>query len=168
MMPRCALTSCLARYDKEASRYHQGVYKKKRADLRTVVDNTLSPLFLGQLKNLHKQTLVAFKKELTDALRGDSYNFADVVGSARGKCEKAFLTGAKEARLKDTDWSFDEEYELLKEEIKLVADQCRADETKKMVNQAEVGRVSVCVALADFKFSVCLRNRFRNRLKRPL
>jgi len=63
--------------------------------------------------------------------------FLDVVGSARGRCEKNFLSGAKEVKLKETDWSFEEEYELLKEEIRLVADQCRADETKKMVNQAE-------------------------------
>ena len=127
-----------AKYDKDASRYHQGVYKKKRYDLRTIIINTLTPLFLGQLKNLHKQSLVAFKKHLSDALRGDSYNFADVVNDARSACEKAFVSGAKEALLKDTDWTYEDELELLKQEIKLVADQCRADETKKMVNQAEV------------------------------
>lgn len=128
----------IVRYDKDASRYHQGVYKKKRADLRTAMDNALSPLYLGQLKNLHKQSLVAFKKQLTDTLRGDSYNFADIVGSARDICEKSFIAGAREALLKDTDWSYEEELELLKQEISLVADQCRADETKKMVNHSEV------------------------------
>ena len=53
-----------ARYDRDASRYHQGVYKRKRADLVAVLDSTLSPLFLGQLKNLHKACLVAFKNEM--------------------------------------------------------------------------------------------------------
>lgn len=43
-----------------------------------------------------------------------------------------------EALLLDTDWSYEEELELLKEEITHVADQCRADETKKMLNQIEV------------------------------
>ena len=44
-----------------------------------------------------------------------------------------------EAILSDTDWSFEEELDILKEDITHIADQCRADETKKMVNQIEVG-----------------------------
>lgn len=42
-----------------------------------------------------------------------------------------------EVRLKDTDWQYDDEFELLKEDISLIADQCRSDETKKMVNVIE-------------------------------
>lgn len=37
-----------------------------------------------------------------------------------------------------TEWNWAEELELLKEEVKSVADQCRKDETKKMVNTIEV------------------------------
>lgn len=37
----------------------------------------------------------------------------------------------------DTDWVWEDELELLKEEIGVVADQCRKDETKKMLNQIE-------------------------------
>ena len=47
------------------------------------------------------------------------------------------MQGAKEATLENTDWSYDEEFQLLRNEIKLVADQCRSDETKKMINQTE-------------------------------
>jgi hypothetical protein len=48
-----------------------------------------------------------------------------------------------EAFIEDADWSFQEELEQLKEEITHVADQLRADETKKMVNLIEVrhGRI---------------------------
>lgn len=130
--------SHLARYDRDASRYHQGVYKRKRADLVSVVDSTLSPLFLGQLKNLHKSCLSSFKSEMLDGMRGEGYNFAEVVASARDCCEKRFVEGAKEALVEDTDWSYEEELGLLKEEMKSVADQCRKDETKKMVNVIEV------------------------------
>ena len=127
-----------ARYDQNASRYHQGVYKRKRADLISVIDSTLSPLFLGQLKNLHKQCLATFKKEMTDGMRGEGYNFGDIVATARQRCQKIFLETAQEAMVEGTDWSFEEESHLLKQEVQSVADQCRKDETKKMVNAIEV------------------------------
>jgi hypothetical protein len=98
----------------------------------------LSPLFLGQLKNLHKLCLVAFQKQLIDGLRGEGYNFADVVGKAREECEKRFREGAVEAMVDGTEWNWEEELELLKEGIRGVADQCRKDETKKMINAIEV------------------------------
>jgi hypothetical protein len=50
----------------------------------------------------------------------------------------AYLYCKTEIQLKDTDWQFDDELELLRDDIKLIADQCRADETKKMVNAIEV------------------------------
>ncbi len=129
------------RYDRDASRYHQGVYKRKRTDLVSVIDSTLSPLFLGQLKNLHKKSLSTYKKEMLDGMRGESYNFAEVVEAARGRLEKSFLEGAKEVLVEGTDWSYEEELGLLREEARIVADQCRKDETKKMVNVIEVRAV---------------------------
>ncbi|KDR75138.1 hypothetical protein GALMADRAFT_122750 [Galerina marginata CBS 339.88] len=130
-------TDALTRYDRDASRYHKGVYGRKRTDLVAALDSTLSPLYLGQLKNLHKSSLVAFKKEMLDGMMGEGYSFADVVAKAKETCEGTFATGAKEATIEDTDWSWEEELQLLKEEIKIVADQCRKDETKKMLNQIE-------------------------------
>jgi hypothetical protein len=128
----------IVRYDRDASRYHKGVYARKRRDLVAALDATLSPLFLGQLKNVHKSCLVAFKQELLEGLRGDDYSFSDVVAKARETCEGVFTTGAKEALVEGTDWTWEEELELLKEEAKIVSDQCRKDETKKMLNQIEV------------------------------
>ncbi|THH02273.1 hypothetical protein EW026_g591 [Hermanssonia centrifuga] len=127
----------IARYDKDASRYHQGVYKRKRADLVAVLDSTLSPLFLGQLKNLHKSSLVTFKEKMHEGMKGEGYNFADVVNRLREQCEKSFLEGAKEALVEETDWTYEDEFALLKEEMKSIADQFRKDETKKMVNIIE-------------------------------
>ena len=119
------------------------MYKRKRADLIGVLDSTLSPLFLGQLKNLHKASLVKFKDEMHQGMRGEGYNFADVVNAARERCEKRFLDGAKEALVEGTDWTYEEEYGLLQQEIRSVANQCRKDETKKMVNTIEVRATSI-------------------------
>jgi len=117
------------------------VYKRKRADLLATVDATLTPLFQGQLKNLHKACLVAFKEEIQEGLRGEGYDFASVVRKARQQCEDRFTEGASEALLEETEWSWDDEFDLLQGEIKSVADQLRKDETKKMVNQIEVSNI---------------------------
>lgn len=130
-------TQALTRYDREASRYHRAVYARKRTDLTVALESTLSPLFLGQLKNLHKLCLIQFKKALLEGLKGEEYDFGDVVLKARGKWEGRFEDGARETFLEDTDWSWEDELGSLKEEIGSVADQCRKDETKKMINRIE-------------------------------
>ncbi|KAJ8077951.1 Dynamin-like GTPase that mediates homotypic ER fusion [Marasmius tenuissimus] len=132
-------TLALTNYDRDASRYHQGVYKRKRADLLSSIDATLSPLFLGQLKNLHKSCLSTFKQDILSGLKGDDYDFAVVVSKAKIKCEQRFTEGAMEAVVdpESAQWSWEDELELLKEEVKSVADQCRKDETKKMINAIE-------------------------------
>lgn len=44
-----------------------------------------------------------------------------------------------EIKIDETDWEYGNELELLEEGLRLIADKCRADETKKMVNTIEVG-----------------------------
>ncbi|KAF8893469.1 root hair defective 3 GTP-binding protein-domain-containing protein [Infundibulicybe gibba] len=101
----------IERYDRDASRYHKG--------------------------NLHKTCLFTFKQEMLDGLRGQDCNFAEVVKKAREDCEGKFTEVAKEALVEGTTWNWEEELLLLQEEVKSVADQCRRDETKKMVNLIE-------------------------------
>ena len=38
----------------------------------------------------------------------------------------------------ESDWEYEHELTLLEDDLKLIADQLRADETKKMVNAIEV------------------------------
>lgn len=154
-MMRAWRSGALERYDRDASRYHPGVYKRKRADLVGVLDSTLSPLFFGQLKNLHKASLAAYKKEMLDGVRGEGYNFAEVVAAARMRLEKRFLAGAQEALVEGTDWTYEEELGLLREEARSVADQCRKDETKKMVNVIEVRTGSIT---SEVCCSQCIRS----------
>jgi hypothetical protein len=83
---------------------------------------------------------------MQDGLKGDEYNFAEVVRLARGQCEGQFWEGAGEAVVvkageveeSGAEWSWGEEIGLLREEIGVIADLCRRDETKKMVNCIEV------------------------------
>lgn len=128
------------RFDTAASRYHQGVYKRKRIDLITALDSVLSPLFLGQLKNLHKAALSGLKTDIQTGLKAADYNFATVLSGARERAEQLFVDDAKEAVVVEGDaaWAWEDELELLRQEIRAVGDQLRKDETKKMVNTIEV------------------------------
>jgi hypothetical protein len=40
-------------------------------------------------------------------------------------------------QFKDASWSYDDELRSLRRDLKLIADQCRSDETKKMINSIE-------------------------------
>ena len=48
-----------------------------------------------------------------------------------------------EVKIEGTDWDFEHELGSVDEDLRLISDKCRADETKKMVNAIEVRRVSV-------------------------
>lgn len=48
------------------------------------------------------------------------------------------VNGYTEVMVEETDWEYENELALLDEDLKLIADKCRADETKKMVNAIEV------------------------------
>lgn len=48
------------------------------------------------------------------------------------------VNGYTEVMVEETDWEYENELALLDEDLKLIADKCRTDETKKMVNAIEV------------------------------
>lgn len=136
----------LARYDRDASRYHQGVYTRKRLDLHTTIISTLTPLFLGQLKNLHKACLTTFNATLQGLLSPSSEHndFAEVVGKSKAECEEEFIMNAREVCIEGTEWNCEEELLLIREEMEHVANIFRKDETKKMITNIEV-RLSPCI-----------------------
>lgn len=127
----------LAKFDKDASRYHAEVYKRKRLELLEKLNTALLPLFLGQLRNLHKILIALFKKAIVDRLRGDSYDFGQVVSDERKKALTKYNAAAALILLQDTDWSVKEELSQFEEDVDKIADQCRAEETVKMVTQIE-------------------------------
>ncbi|KAI6046110.1 RHD3/Sey1 [Pisolithus marmoratus] len=129
----------LARYDRDASRYHNGVYTRKRLELCAMITSTLSPLFFGQLKNLHKSCLATFKASMQSSLSPGARDndFADTIGRAKRECEENFLTVAQEACIEEEEWTWEEELLLLREEMGAVAEVFRKDETQKVVNFVE-------------------------------
>lgn len=106
---------------------------------------------------------------MLEGMKGEGYNFADVVGQARERCEKTFTEGAKEALVEGTDWVWEDELELLREEVGSVADQCRKDETKKMINSIEVcvpSTSAFCIRLS-YGFGIQQKN-FKKQISEPV
>ncbi|WWD03363.1 protein SEY1 [Kwoniella europaea PYCC6329] len=131
------LDTALGKFDRDASRYHAGVYQRKRLDLLSSLHSNLSSLFLGQLKNLHKIELNNFTKNLSKGTKEVNYDFAKIVTQAQQQARQNFLTSAKEVVVDGTDWEYTSELELLEDDLKNIADRYRKDETKKMVNTIE-------------------------------
>lgn len=127
-----------ASFDTAASRYHSGVYTRKRVELLSKLNSSLSPLFLSHLKNLHKLVLKEFRKSIQDGLKQEGYDFAAVVSETKAKAEKDFVEGSKEVLLDETDWSYEETLNQLREDMVAIADLLRVEETKKMVALIEV------------------------------
>ena len=154
------LEVAMGKFDRDASRYHSSVYQRKRANLLAALHASLSPLYLGQLKNLHKQAIVRFDKDLKEGLGKAGYDFGELVRGSKAEARAFFEAGAKGMLLFDilsfwrrrhrgkltniemivegTGWEHDNELALLDEDLAFIGDQRRSDETKKMVNAIEV------------------------------
>ncbi|KAG1467723.1 hypothetical protein G6F56_004249 [Rhizopus delemar] len=119
-------------FDKNASRYHQGVYQKKRSDMLVKLNTQLSVLFVGQVKNLHKKAMATFNEDLKSELKKPNYVFATAVQECQTNAKDYFLSGAKAILLSDTDWTYTNELNSIEEEFNEVSNMARAEELKKM------------------------------------
>ncbi|KAF9585060.1 Dynamin-like GTPase that mediates homotypic ER fusion [Lunasporangiospora selenospora] len=128
-------------FDKDASRYHSEVYKRKRVELLNKLHSTLEPYFVGQLKNLHKAALALCTTQLQQAFsrKDDSQaiDFSVVSKKAKDEALDLFITGAKAIRLDQTEWEYEEEQFQLERDLLELANQQREKELTKMLTLLE-------------------------------
>lgn len=130
----------LKTFDKDASRYHADVYKRKRSEMLTKANNMLESYYLGQLKNLHKKAVSQFSTTLQQALKPSSdggAEFSSVATKARTEAIAFFTKAAKQIQLEETDWSFEEETVQLEQDLQELATVQREKELGKMVAALE-------------------------------
>lgn len=87
-------TAALAAFDTSASRYHSGVYQRKRAELMAQMNATLSTLFVSQLTNLQKSIIKRFRQNMLESLKTEGYDFGSLVQEEQKKAERDFLLQA--------------------------------------------------------------------------
>lgn len=130
--------TALAAFDKDASRYHQGVYARKRADLVEKLNTALLPSMLAQLKNLHVHLSQHFRAAVLEVIRHSAqYNFGNVVREQHDAALAHFDELTSAMLLPDTNWSVDEDRTRLEAELNKIAQTLRADESKKMTAQIQ-------------------------------
>ncbi|KAK3807778.1 MAG: root hair defective 3 GTP-binding protein [Benniella sp.] len=124
-------------FDKDASRYHAEVYKRKRAEVLDKSNTMLESYYLGQLKNLHKTAKTLFSNKLQESLRREEAEFATASSDSKKEAIRFFLEGAKAIRLEDTDWEYDEERYQLERDLQELSAEQREKEIAKMMEGLE-------------------------------
>ncbi len=138
-----ARTKCVKTFEVNASRYHKGVYKRKRSDLETKIDQRLKTLYHGQLSAAHKLGVASFTDSVSGAVKagqksGAVYEFAEIVDKEKTKCLEVFEKEAKSLFIEDVPWTvFKSNYLLFEKELGEVSGRLRKDEMRRLATRVE-------------------------------
>jgi hypothetical protein len=140
---RSARMKTIKSFETEASRYHKGVYQRKRAELESKIDTRLKALFQGQLSAAHKSGVKEFTEAVTGAVkagqkRGSSYDFAEIVNSETKKAIETFEKEARAVMVEGAPWSnYKQELALYRKDLGEVSGQLRRDEMRRLATRVE-------------------------------
>jgi len=130
-------------FETEASRYHKGVYTRKRAELESKIDDRLKVLYLGQLSAIHKAGVKAFSEAVGSAVKagqkkGASYEFADIVEKEKTNAMETFEGEAKALSIPNVPWTnFKQQYTLFGKELDEVSSKLRREEMRRLATRVE-------------------------------
>ena len=140
---RTARANTLKSFEGEASRYHKGVYSRKRVELESKIDTRLKGLFTNQLSAAHKYGVKIFSEAVSAAVKegqkkGSSYDFAEIVGTQRKKAMERYEKDAKAVVVEGVSWSnFKQEFSLFQKELGDVSGRLRRDEMRRLATRVE-------------------------------
>jgi hypothetical protein len=140
---RSSRTKAVKAFETEASRYHKGVYQRKRAELESKVDTRLKTLFQGQLNAAHKSGISEFSEAVSTAVKagqkqGNSYDFADIVNEEAKRAVENFEEIARATVVDGTSWSdYKQELSLYEKELGEVSARLRRDEMRRLASRVE-------------------------------
>lgn len=140
---RTARMKTIKDFETEASRYHKGVYSRKRTELESKIDGRLKVLFLGQLSAAHKSGVREFTDAVTAAVKagqkkGASYDFAEIVERAKNHALSKYEKEAKNALVEGAPWNnYKQELALYHTELKEVSGRLRREEMRRLAARVE-------------------------------
>lgn len=138
-----AREKCIKAFEVQASRYHLGVYTRKRTELEGKVDTRLKTLYQGQLSAAHKAGVAAFSDAVTNAVKagqksGGSYEFAEIVDKQKRKTLEVFKKEAQSLAIQGVPWSnFKPQYLLFEKELSEVSARLRKEEMRRLATRVE-------------------------------
>jgi hypothetical protein len=140
---RSARSKGVNSFETEASRYHKGVYQRKRAELENKVDSRLKALFHGQVNATHKSGVSEFSEAVTAAVKagqkkGTGYDFAEIVNQESKAAVEKFEEVARATVVEGTPWSdYKQELALYEKELAEVSARLRRDEMRRLASRVE-------------------------------
>ncbi len=136
-------TETIKAFETEASRYHKGVYGRKRKELEQKIDDRLKVLYLGQLSAIHKSGIKRFSEAVTTAVKlgqkkGATYEFAEIVAKEKYKTLSHFGAEAKLLALPDAPWTdFKVQSGAFGKELDDVSGRLRREEMRRLAGRVE-------------------------------
>ena len=140
---RTARMKTVKNFEGDASRYHKGVYTRKRSELEGKMDVRLKSLFQGQLSAAHKSGTTGFSDSVSSAVKasqkkGASYDFANIVNQVKGASLVKFEREAKAVLVEGAPWStYAQELDLFRKELDEVTGRLRRDEMRRLATRVE-------------------------------
>ncbi|KAH7155291.1 RHD3/Sey1 [Dactylonectria estremocensis] len=138
-----AREKCIKAFETQASRYHKGVYGRKRQELEGKVDSRLKALYQGQLAFAHKAGVAAFSEAVTNKVKagqkaGGAYEFAEIVSNEKRKTVEIFKVEAESLFIEGISWtSFDSQYTLFEKDLDEVSSKLRKEEMRRLATRVE-------------------------------
>ncbi|KAF2710942.1 root hair defective 3 GTP-binding protein [Pleomassaria siparia CBS 279.74] len=138
-----ARAAIIKNFETSASRYHKGVYLRKRAELESKVDTRLKALFQKQLSAAHKSGVQAFSDGVSAAVKtgqkkGAAYDFAHIVESEKTKALSKFEADAVAIAVEGAPWSsHTQELILYQKDLDVVSSRLRKDEMRRLATRVE-------------------------------
>ncbi|KAG9238287.1 RHD3/Sey1 [Amylocarpus encephaloides] len=130
-------------FEVEASRYHKGVYARKRVELASKIDVRLKALYQGQLTAAHKTGVASFSDAVSSAVKagqkkGALYEFADIVECEKKTALKHFEVEAKSLAIDGVPWTnFKSQYGLYEKDLDEVSATLRKEEMRRLATRVE-------------------------------
>ncbi|KAI4200151.1 MAG: hypothetical protein LQ350_004112 [Teloschistes chrysophthalmus] len=140
---RTARMKTLKAFETDASRYHKGVYSRKKTELESKVDGRLKVLFQGQLSAGHKSGVREFSDAVSNAVkagqkRGASYDFAEIVDREKKNALSRYEKEARAVLVEGALWSnYKNELALFQKELGAVSGQLRREEMRRLATRSE-------------------------------
>ena len=140
---RTARMKTVKAFETEASRYHKGVYTRKKGELESKIDGRLKVLFQGQLSAVHKSGVKAFSDSVSAAVKagqkkGASYDFAAIVDREKTSALSKYEKEARAVLVEGAPWSnYKQEMALYWKDLNEVSGQLRREEMRRLATRVE-------------------------------
>ncbi|EHK15872.1 uncharacterized protein TRIVIDRAFT_80219 [Trichoderma virens Gv29-8] len=138
-----AREKCFRAFEVQASRYHKGVYSRKKQELESKVDGRLKTLYQGQIAAAHKAGVAAFSEAVSNKVKagqkaGGAYEFAEIVSNEKKKTMEIFKAEVDSLAIEGVEWTnFVSQNQLFEAELDEVSSKLRKDEIRRLATRVE-------------------------------